>query len=144
LTPEPVGLSSGFGSRDENQRRRGAEAHGARVLAAAFGYLALAARLAALVEPDAEAGGGDELLRPVLFVCPEVEHPFRLIDPLYDQHGYETIPRNSIKRILPSHITDDVPIYCFRLSRRGRFLGYRRCSIFYMIWIDPKHELYEG
>lgn len=57
--------------------------------------------------------------------------------------GTETIGRGAI-RAIPPDITGDVNLLALRTGRRGRVVGYRRDSVFVVVWVDPKHRLYSG
>ena len=57
--------------------------------------------------------------------------------------GTETIGRHHI-RAIPADVTEDVNLLALRTGRRGRVVGYRRDSVFVVVWVDPKHRLYRG
>ena len=61
-----------------------------------------------------------------------------------DKHGlgYEHIPRTSLKRRVPGHVTPEVPIIAFRFCGKKPMVGYRDNGIFYVIWFDRKYSLY--
>lgn len=42
---------------------------------------------------------------------------------------------------LPEWLDDDVELFEFRFSRRGRVFGYRTGQIFNIIWFDRNHEV---
>ncbi len=57
--------------------------------------------------------------------------------------GYEKIVRSSIKVAIPATITDDVEFFLsFRFSK-GRVIGYRNDTIFYIIWTDGTFSVYK-
>lgn len=57
--------------------------------------------------------------------------------------GTETIARDAVRSV-PPDITEDVNLLVLRTGRRGRVVGYRRDSVFVVVWVDPKHRLYGG
>ena len=57
--------------------------------------------------------------------------------------GCETIVRGCIKKPIPTHITDDVTILAFRCFGKAPMLGYKDQGVFYVLWFDPKFELYD-
>ncbi len=58
--------------------------------------------------------------------------------------GTETIPQLGINETIPEHITPDVRILSSRFGQRARLIGYRSDEVFHIIWIDPKHKVYQG
>ncbi len=56
--------------------------------------------------------------------------------------GYEKIEKHSLKRPVPSHITDDVNIIAFRFCGKAPMAGYRNRKTFYVIWLDINFSLY--
>ena len=57
-------------------------------------------------------------------------------------YGYEKIPRNAIKRPVPSQITEDVTLIAFRFHGKAAMVGYREHEIFHIIWFDRDFSLY--
>jgi hypothetical protein len=56
--------------------------------------------------------------------------------------GYEIISKDALKRPLPSDISPDATILCFRCSNRSRMLGVRRGEKFHIVFVDPKLSVY--
>ena len=55
------------------------------------------------------------------------------------QFGYETIPIKNLRKPLNNPF-DENKVYVFKYSQKGRFLGYKKQDIFYIIKVDPTHE----
>jgi hypothetical protein len=62
-----------------------------------------------------------------------------------DRHGMgsEKIERGAIKRPIPAHISEDVPLLAFRFSGKKPMVGYRMLGTFHIIWFDCKFTLYD-
>ncbi len=59
--------------------------------------------------------------------------------------GFEKISRQSIKVGIPSSITEDVHFFLsIRITDMGRLIGFREDEVFHAVWLDPKHEVYDG
>jgi hypothetical protein len=57
--------------------------------------------------------------------------------------GLETISRDSIKRPIPTHVTEDVTLIAFRFSGKKPMVGYRVDGMFHILWFDPDFSLYD-
>lgn len=59
--------------------------------------------------------------------------------------GAETIPIGQLKKRLPVVVTDDVrKVYALRFGQKRRLVGFRVESVFHIVWVDPKHAVYDG
>lgn len=56
--------------------------------------------------------------------------------------GSETIARSSIRRPVPSHVTDDVTFLALRFDGKKVMVGYRIGRIFHIVWLDRDFTLY--
>ena len=58
--------------------------------------------------------------------------------------GLEKIPKNCLKKSLPSVVSDDIDkLYVLRFaSQECRLIGFRRGNIFFVLFIDPDLSLY--
>ena len=56
--------------------------------------------------------------------------------------GYERLPRESIRATIPSYFTEDERPIVFRMSDRGRLIGFRQNAQFHIVWIDFHFEVY--
>lgn len=56
--------------------------------------------------------------------------------------GYERIARSSLRRPVPSHVTEDTTIKAFRFFGRAVMVGYRSGDVFFVIWFDRRFKLY--
>lgn len=58
--------------------------------------------------------------------------------------GSEKISKTSIRASIPNFISDDVDFFlAFRFSGKAPFVGHRNGSIFHVLYIDPKFDLYD-
>jgi hypothetical protein len=58
--------------------------------------------------------------------------------------GAEQIPRNRIRRPVPSPVTDDVSFfYSLHYNGKKRFIGYMIGQIFYVLWVDHNFTVYD-
>lgn len=58
------------------------------------------------------------------------------------QLGTEKIHPSSIRKAIPSGITEDSYFLALRFGQAQRIVGYREGSVFHIVWVDPKHEVY--
>lgn len=56
--------------------------------------------------------------------------------------GSEKINRSAIKRPIPIHITDEIPLLAFRFDGKKAMVGYRLGRIFHIVWLDCNFTLY--
>ncbi|MDD9339210.1 MAG: hypothetical protein PV362_06025 [Providencia heimbachae] len=56
--------------------------------------------------------------------------------------GFEKIDRSCIKSGIPIHITEDVNLIAFRFCAKKPMVGYRKDSVFFLIWLDRSFTLY--
>ena len=57
--------------------------------------------------------------------------------------GSEEILRTSIKRAIPTQVTDDVEYFhALHYVGKKRFIGYRVGQIFYILWVDHNFKVY--
>jgi hypothetical protein len=57
--------------------------------------------------------------------------------------GCEKISRDAIKKPIPAHITADVSMLAFRCFGKAPMIGYKDQGVFYVLWFDPRFELYD-
>jgi hypothetical protein len=58
--------------------------------------------------------------------------------------GYEKIAQNSIRATIPKHIKkDDIILIAFRFYGKAPMVGYRKNTIFHILWIDRDFTLYQ-
>lgn len=57
-------------------------------------------------------------------------------------HGCEYIPRKQFHFNVPDEFMDKEKFAVFRYTQKGRIIGYRDERVFYVLWIDTKHESY--
>jgi hypothetical protein len=58
--------------------------------------------------------------------------------------GYEKIAQNSIRATIPKHIKkDDIIFIAFRFYGKAPMVGYRKNTIFHILWIDRDFTLYQ-
>jgi hypothetical protein len=58
--------------------------------------------------------------------------------------GTKKIERTSIRRAVPSSVTDDVQFfYSLHYIGKKRFIGYRVGQVFYILWIDHNFSVYD-
>lgn len=58
--------------------------------------------------------------------------------------GSEIIDRGSLNVPVPRNVPVEATIRAFRFSDKGRMTGYRVREVFYIIWLDRKHSVYDG
>ena len=58
-------------------------------------------------------------------------------------HGCEYIKRKRLNFAIVTEFSDKEKFAVFRYTQKGRIIGYRDRRIFYILWIDPKHEAYQ-
>jgi hypothetical protein len=57
--------------------------------------------------------------------------------------GSEKIPRYRLKVSIPPHITEDQEFFtAFRFWGMSPMIGYVDQGVFYVVWLDRKHECY--
>lgn len=56
--------------------------------------------------------------------------------------GYEKIARDAIRAAIPATFSEDEVPISFRMSDRGRLVGFRRDATFHIVWVDTKFEVY--
>jgi hypothetical protein len=61
-----------------------------------------------------------------------------------DRHGFgrEVIARDSLRRPIPRHITEDVTFFALRFSGLKPMVGYKTEATFHIIWFDRDFTLY--
>jgi hypothetical protein len=58
--------------------------------------------------------------------------------------GAEQIPRDRLKRPVPTVVTPDVDFfYSLHYVAKKRFIGYRVGQVFHVLWIDHTFEVYD-
>lgn len=58
--------------------------------------------------------------------------------------GSEQIPRDRIKRTIPTTVTEDVDSFSsLHFVGKKRFIGYRVGQIFHILWVDHTFEVYD-
>lgn len=45
---------------------------------------------------------------------------------------------------LPDSFPSDADLYEFRCSQVCRIFGYKVNSVFYIVWFDPRHQVFPG
>lgn len=58
--------------------------------------------------------------------------------------GLEKISQKSINVGIPGYITPDVQLWSIRINDMARLIGFRDGEVFHAVWIDPRHEVYDG
>ena len=56
--------------------------------------------------------------------------------------GTEQIPRYRLQESVPPGITDDVTFLALRFGSPRRLIGFRRHSVFHIVWVDPRGLVY--
>lgn len=57
--------------------------------------------------------------------------------------GSEKIPRQALRKPIPSGITDDVTFLAFRVRDLVRMIGFRDQATFHVVWLDTDGSVYD-
>lgn len=58
-------------------------------------------------------------------------------------YGHEIISRDSLRIRIPDGITEETRILAFRFSKKKPMIGYRRESVFHIIYLDRNFDAYD-
>ena len=54
--------------------------------------------------------------------------------------GWDEVHESSMKRKIPSTVERET-LHHIKVSKKGRIWGYRDGNTFYVVWLDPNHEV---
>jgi hypothetical protein len=66
-------------------------------------------------------------------------------NPRQTRQGYEKLPQDALNKPLPSCIPNDTKLDVIRVagSNAARLIGYKYKSVFYVLWLDFDHKVYD-
>ena len=59
-------------------------------------------------------------------------------------NGFELIPKKQIKGDFPTVFDHLGEAAVMRLGQKGRLIGFYTEPVFFVVWIDPNHDVYKG
>lgn len=57
-------------------------------------------------------------------------------------YAAENLPTHTGKRLLAIRKDDETELHCLRLTGKYRVHGLLRENVYYVLWIDPEHEVW--